>query len=199
MMKSSTVWGKFARITGTEWSIIFSILSKASFHCKFRNSTPPPIPKRVDSIAKNIDKYFDLKLVKRADEDEENAGERIEKQILNPSDAESDVSLEEASERQLVPFTEDERSIPDVGEFQEPEILDAFPAPPVNLPTKKGKFFTNNIFRRRKIMIPKFVQAPRKELKQKEILRKRRALPLSMVNTPEKLQNTALNSKFRIP
>ncbi|CAG5111867.1 Oidioi.mRNA.OKI2018_I69.chr2.g6138.t1.cds [Oikopleura dioica] len=106
-------------------------------------STPPPIPKRVDSIAKNIDKYFDLKLVKRADEDEENAGERIEKQILNPSDVESDVSLEEeASERQLVPFTEDERSIPDVGEFQEPEILDAFPAPPVNLPilpTEQGK------------------------------------------------------------
>ncbi|CBY41312.1 unnamed protein product [Oikopleura dioica] len=103
-------------------------------------STPPPIPKRIDSIAKNIDKYFDLKLVKRADEDEENAGERIERQILDSSDIEleSEVSFEEdeASEAQLVPFTEDEKSIPDVGEFQEPKILDAFPAPPicVNLP-----------------------------------------------------------------
>ena len=149
-----------------------------------------------------------MKLVKRADEDEENAGERIERQILNSSDVESEVlsEEEEASEAQLVPFTEDEKSLPDVGQFQEPKILDAFPAPPesVNLPVpnKQGKFATNHlttVFHRRKIMIPKFFQAPRRELKPKEILKRRRALPLSRVNTQEKLQSTALNSKLRIP
>ena len=178
---------------------------------------PPPVPKRVDSIAKNIDKYFDLKLVKRADEDEENAGERIERQILDSSDIEyqyeSEVSIEEeeASEAQLVPFTEDEKSIPDVGEFQEPKILDAFPTPPkpVNLPVlvpqKSGKFSTNKIthtiFHRRKIMIPKLFQAPARLLKPKEILKMRKPLPTRFrrVNTQEKLLNTALNSKLRIP
>lgn len=147
--------------------------------------------------------------MKRADEDEENAGERIERQILDSSDIEleSEVSFEEdeASEAQLVPFTEDEKSIPDMGEFQEPKILDAFPALPicVNLPVphKLGKLSTNRItvFHRRKIMIPKFFQAPARNLMPKEILKMRKALPTCRVKTQEKPLNTALNSKLRIP
>ena len=150
--------------------------------------------------------------MKRADEDEENAGERIERQILDSSDIEyeSEVSFEEeeASEAQLVPFTEDEKSIPDVGEFQEPDrkILDAFPAPPnLPVPLKSGKFLTNKIivFHRRKIMIPKLFQAPAQmlNLMPKETLKMRNPLPTRScrVNTQEKLLNTALNSKLRIP
>ncbi|CBY20904.1 unnamed protein product [Oikopleura dioica] len=46
-------------------------------------------------------------------------------------------------------------------------------------------------------MIPKFFQAPARNLMPKEILKMRKALPTCRVKTQEKPLNTALNSKLR--
>jgi hypothetical protein len=49
---------------------------------------PPPIPKRQDSVAKNIDKYFKLDLIKQADKDD--FVHQIEREILDFSGSESE-------------------------------------------------------------------------------------------------------------
>lgn len=51
-------------------------------------NNPPPIPKRVDSIARNIDQYFTKELVRQANK--EDLVLQIEREILNLSPTESD-------------------------------------------------------------------------------------------------------------
>ena len=47
--------------------------------------TPPPLPKREDSIARNIEKYFNTDLIKRGEEEDEENMELIEERILDNS------------------------------------------------------------------------------------------------------------------
>merc|ERR1712130_491673 len=56
--------------------------------------TPPPIPKRVDSVAKNIDQYFRQDLVKQAEKDD--IVQDIEREILNFSPDDEFLSAEES-------------------------------------------------------------------------------------------------------
>ena len=44
--------------------------------------TPPPVPKRNDSIACNIEKYFNTDLIKKGEEDDGDNMELIEERIL---------------------------------------------------------------------------------------------------------------------
>ena len=45
--------------------------------------TPPPVPKRADSIACNIEKYFNTDLIKKGEQDDEENMELIEERILS--------------------------------------------------------------------------------------------------------------------
>ena len=45
--------------------------------------TPPPVPKRGDSIACNIEKYFNTDLIKKGEQDDEENMELIEERILS--------------------------------------------------------------------------------------------------------------------
>ena len=62
-------------------------------------TTPPPIPKRVDSVAKNIDHYFKHDLVKQAEKDD--LVLQIEREILNLSPEISDQEIGENDETSL--------------------------------------------------------------------------------------------------
>ena len=60
--------------------------------------TPPPLPKRGDSIARNIEKYFNTDLIKKGEEDDEENMELIEERILDNSSPTQSVDTDDQFE-----------------------------------------------------------------------------------------------------